>query len=316
MPPESALEPVAAIDLGTHSALLLVACRGEDGVLLELAQECRNPRLGEGLAADGAIAPRAAERAVGVLADFLARARDLGVEARDLRAVGTAVLRRASNAGAFGERARSELGRRVEVLSEEEEARLGWRAARLAGAGPGAVVLDAGGGSTELVFEGGRERRSVPAGAVVLTETWMGLGGRPPRREGGWPALVRAARELVGGLPQGVASAGGEPALPAVVLGGTATNLACLELELEAFDHRRAEGAVVPAASALRQAERLAALSLAERRALPVEAERVEVLPAGLACLGAALERVGAKEARVSGRGLRFGVALELLERA
>jgi exopolyphosphatase/guanosine-5'-triphosphate,3'-diphosphate pyrophosphatase len=100
-----------------------------------------------------------------------------------------------------------------------------------------------------------------------------------------------------------------------VLLGGTALNLGCLELGLERFDHLRAEGLRVELGSAWRWAERLAALPLAGRMALPLEPERAAILPAGLACAAAALERLAPAGLRVSGRGLRFGVLRELAGR-
>lgn len=61
-------------------------------------------------------------------------------------------------------------------------------------------------------------------------------------------------------------------------------------------------------------AERLNRTPLAERRALPIEADRAAVLPAGLACLAAAVQRLGARELQVSGRGLRYGVLRAVIE--
>jgi exopolyphosphatase/pppGpp-phosphohydrolase len=98
-------------------------------------------------------------------------------------------------------------------------------------------------------------------------------------------------------------------------LGGTASNLACLELGLEVFDHRVAEGTEVPAGAALAWARRILELDEEERLDLPIEPDRAAILPAGLAALGAGLEEVAGADARarVTGRGLRYGLGRELL---
>ncbi len=173
-----------------------------------------------------------------------------------------------------------------------------------------------GGGSSEVVTESGRVLASAPVGALVLTERFLGLGGRrplpssgrQPLAPGGWQALRAAAREAAARFPAGAAR-GRET----VLLGGTATNLACLELGLPAFDPAAVEGAQVPAHSAGDWADELAGRPLAARELLPIEADRAEILPAGLACLAACLEQLQAQDVRVSGRGLRYGVLLEIL---
>jgi exopolyphosphatase/pppGpp-phosphohydrolase len=101
----------------------------------------------------------------------------------------------------------------------------------------------------------------------------------------------------------------------AVILGGTAVNLACLELGLARFDPLAAEGARLPVDCARRWAERLAALPMADRLRLPIEPERAAILPEGLLCLAAAVERLEPISLRVSGRGLRYGLARSLLQK-
>jgi exopolyphosphatase / guanosine-5'-triphosphate,3'-diphosphate pyrophosphatase len=119
---------VAAIDLGTNTFLMLVARRGERAHLEVELDLCRTPRLGQGLAATGALAPQAIERGLEVLREFAGELRRRHVAPDNARAVGTAALRRARNARTFVERALVETGIRVEVIAEEEEARLGYHA--------------------------------------------------------------------------------------------------------------------------------------------------------------------------------------------
>lgn len=294
----------ASIDLGTNTVLLLVV--GEDaGGRLEVVEElCRTPRLGSGLARRDTLDPEACARAEAVLLEYRARLDALGVPARALRAVGTACLRRAKDGAEFARRMRVATGIPLEVLSEEDEARLSALAVAAEGVGPETVVVDVGGGSTEVACEARGVRLSRPIGAVVLAETYLGAA---PAEPGGFEALLAHARREAAAYPAGLA-AGGE----VVAVGGTGVNLACLQADLTAFDPRAVEGAVLPAGAALERALQLDAMPLEARRRLPIEPERAEVLPAGLACLAATLERVSASRVRVTGRGLRYGVVREV----
>jgi len=321
----------AAIDIGTNTVLFIVGRRGPDGLEI-LEERCEMPRLGEGLVRGGELAGPSVERTLAVLADYHARIEAHGLAPDDCRAAGTAVLRRARHPGVLLEPARDEHGLAIEILSGEEEARLSYRGvsseATAAGEPPLAsaapeLVVDVGGGSTELVREGGSSALSVPIGAVLLSETYLGLGGAPPTQAGGWEALVAAARTALEGA---VSPSPGSPMSPmthtgeeatasAVCVGGTAVNLASLARGAAAFDPSGLEGTEVLVADILDRARALQDLDLEARRRLPIEAARAEILPAGMACLGLALEAAGAMRARLSTRGLRHGLLLEFLAR-
>lgn len=290
-----ATEPCAAIDVGTNTLLMLVARVREGGTLDVLEDHCATPRLGEGLARSGVLAPAAQERALQALADCARRLAQLGLPPARTRAVGTAVLRRASNATEFLARVRERTGLAIEVISEEQEAELGHLAVRSELGGARAAILDVGGGSTEYCSADGRVRLSIPIGALVLGELHPGPGGAAE--------LLAAARAATGRFP-----AHGAQGETCVLLGGTAVNLACLVLGLPRFDHQLAEGAQIPTEEAQAWAERLQALPEDQRCSFPIERERAAILPAGLACVAAALERLGPASVRASGRGLRFGL--------
>ncbi|MBL8857993.1 MAG: hypothetical protein JNL28_05790 [Planctomycetes bacterium] len=290
-------ELAAAIDLGTNTALCLVA-RLDSADRCEIVEDhCLMPRLGGAAAADGTLNPEAVERALAALEFFAGRLAELNVRPERVRAVSTAVLRRAPDARAFVELARARSGLALEIISGDEEARLGRIAVRAEGATDATIVIDVGGGSTEVSCAELQLRVSLPIGAVVLAAV-------RPRATA--QARIDAA---VAGLPAHLADG-----RDVIVLGGTGVNLACLALGLARFDHERAEGVRVDAQAAREFAQRLAALSLPERLALPIEAARADILPEGMAVLAGVLERLGAKNLRVTGRGLRFGVVRELLE--
>jgi exopolyphosphatase/guanosine-5'-triphosphate,3'-diphosphate pyrophosphatase len=301
----------AAIDIGTNSLLLTVARPGSDGRLVVLEDRSVITRLGEGLGQRGVLAEEAMERTLAVLGEFGGAVLALGATAR---AAGTSALRRAENAQEFLAKARDALGVEVEVLSGEAEARLGARGAlsELPGVSPGeaCVVVDPGGGSTEVVYTSAGAASPVRAlsleiGAVRLTEAFVRSDPPAPAE---LEALAARARQVAAAL---------EPARgrPVVGVGGTATTLAALHLGLDRYDGARVHGARIgrDAVAALRS--RLAALPLARREEIPcLPRGRADVAVAGAALLEALLDRLGVADMIVSDRGLRFGLVAEILE--
>ena len=291
---------------------MLVGRADARGALEVLEDLCRTPRLGAGLARTGAIAEDALERGLVVLEEFRARLDALRIAEERVRVVGTAALRRASNAARFIALAEARCRLRVEVLDEDDEARLGYAAVRAEGASAQSVIVDIGGGSTEVVAGGGRTRVSVPIGAVVATERWHSGSDAEAWSDANWVELERQIERAYQALPRGAASqAEGQ----VIVLGGTGANLACLELGLDGFDPRAGEGREFDVQEVPAWAERLRRLDAAARLRLPIERERAAILPAGLACLAGALKALGASRLRVTGRGLRYGVLRELAGR-
>jgi exopolyphosphatase/guanosine-5'-triphosphate,3'-diphosphate pyrophosphatase len=316
------------IDLGTHSCLLLVGRKTDQGGLEVATDLCEIPRLGEGLAKTGRLSEAGMQRTLAVLEKFKREAQRLGVAT--LIVGGTAAMRRAANADDMVGRVRDSLGLELLVIGEDEEAELAWAAATAAQdvrdalrVGRQVCVVDVGGGSTEVVVDGGRRVCSFPLGGVVLTEqfgTAGGLGSDQSRLEN-WGNLEKAVGvgflELGAWLGNGGTNrvlgssrldSGGAAAPLLVAMGGTACNLGALVLDLERFDHMAAEGLHLPASAVREWSTRLGPLSLQSRNEYPIESTRASVLPAGLACLGEAVRIIGATELFVTGRGLRFGL--------
>jgi len=302
--------PVAAIDLGSNTALVLVLdASGE--VLLERS---RVTRLGRGVFENGRLDPTAAEHTRIAVEEFAEAARALGAES--IVAVGTEALRRASDGAAFLE-ALVESGTidRARLLSGEDEAR--YAVASHVGKIP-LTVIDVGGGSTEVIQLSDTANPqaihsvSLPLGSVRLTESCVRLD--PPDRAD-FERLVAAIDPALRGLAPFALAPGAAGRVIAVA--GTATTLAALDLELEHWDAGRVEGYELGMADLDSWLARLSALPLAERRALPgMEPGRADVIVAGLAVLRAVLAELGAAGLRVSSRGVRHGVARELLAAA
>ncbi len=284
---------VAVVDLGTNTTRLLVA-DVDDGRVEEVARRTEITRLGEGVDERRKLLPLPIARVRNVLAEYRRELERLGAE-RTL-AVGTSAIRDAENGEAFLGEIEWSYGFTTRLLSGEEEGELTCRG--VAGGRelePGTLVLDIGGGSTELIAGG--SGTSLDLGCIRLTERF--LHSDPPTRE----ELEAAARAVRDALPDL------EPA-QAIGVAGTVTTLAALELG--EYDPERVHGYRISREAVDAQLERLASLPLAERRELPgLEPERAPVIVAGVVIVREVLDRYGLDSLEASERDILHGAALE-----
>jgi exopolyphosphatase / guanosine-5'-triphosphate,3'-diphosphate pyrophosphatase len=284
---------VGAVDLGTNSTRLLVA-DVDDGRVEEVARLSKITRLGEGVDERRKLLPLPVARVRNVLSDYRRELERLGAER--VLTIGTSAVRDAENGEAFLGEIEWSYGFATRLVTGDEEARLTLRG--VATGRPldeGTLVLDVGGGSTELTTTG--ERTSVDVGSVRLTERH--LRSDPPAPG----ALAAAASEVRDLLPQLEPTA-------AVGVAGTITTLAALELG--GYDPDRVHGFHLSRAAVEQQLEQLASLPLAERRKLPgLEAERAPVIVGGAVIVSAVLDRYRLQGLEVSERDLLHGAALE-----
>lgn len=284
----------ACIDIGSNTTRLLVAEAGEGG-LREVVVQRAFTRIGRGLKRDGPI-PAAKRREVAdVVAKHVELAGVMGVDR--LRAVATAVIRRAPNGGDLCDEVRGRAGVDVEVLDGDEEARLAFVGATrtLGHAVDGEIaVADVGGGSSELAVgtvDGGvRWSASFRIGSGFLADAY--LHSNPPSVD-----ELHAVRQHAAGTFEGVDV--GTPAL-GVAVGGSATSLRRLvgaRLEHETLERGVRVLASTPADEVARRFE--------------LEPERVRLLPAGILILEAISDRLGIP-LQVGRGGLREGVILEM----
>ena len=293
---------VAAVDLGTNSTRLLVA-DVEDGRVSEVVRRLAITRLGEGVDARRRLLPLPIARVRNVLSDFRREAEALGAEVT--LAVATSAVRDAENGEAFLGEVEWSYGFATRLLSGEEEARLAFRGAGADdGFAPGTLLVDVGGGSTELSLDG-TFVASLPAGCVRTTELF--LASDPPTHVE-LDAAARAVRELLADVAL-------DGARRALGVAGTVTTLAALDLGLAEYDADRIHGHVVSRSALDHHLGRLAALTLAERRRVPgLEPGRAPVIVAGLVVLREVLDRFGLDGVRASERDLLHGAALEAAE--
>jgi exopolyphosphatase / guanosine-5'-triphosphate,3'-diphosphate pyrophosphatase len=284
---------VGAVDLGTNSTRLLVA-DVEDGRVEEVARRSAITRLGEGVDERRRLLPLPIARVRNVLSDYRRELEQLGAER--VLAVGTSAIRDAENGEAFLGEVEWSYGFATRLLSGEEEAELTRRGvANGRGLENGTLVLDVGGGSTELITAA--DRVSVDVGSVRLTERH--LSSDPPTAG----ELAAAAADACGALPDLRPS-------DAIGVAGTITTLAALELG--GYDRDRVHGHRLSRAAVETQLERLASLRLAERRELPgLEPGRAPVIVGGAIVVREVLDRYGLDSLEASERDLLHGTALE-----
>lgn len=273
---------LAGIDCGTNSIRLLIA-DAADGQLQDVHRETRIVRLGQGVDATGQFAPEAIARTRDALIDYASLLRRHGVER--VRMVATSAARDVTNRDDFFAMTADVLGAVLpgsvaEVISGAEEASLSFRGAvgELDPATGPFVVVDLGGGSTEIVVGGDEVVASYSAdiGCVRLTERCLHTD--PPT-----PDEVQAARAVVRerlDVALGVVSV--EGARTWVGLAGTMTTLSALAHNITMYDSAAIHLSRVPGGDLLAVCERLIAMPRAERAALPPMHEgRADVIGGG-----------------------------------
>lgn len=307
---------VAGIDCGTNSIRLLIA-EGEPGSaeLADIDRRMEVVRLGQGVDRTGAFATEALARTLGATRRYRDLCRRHEVER--VRFVATSATRDAANRQIFIDGVTELLGTVPEVLSGQDEAGLSFTgAARVTSAGSGpTLVVDLGGGSTELVLGTGREVSaawSMDVGCVRMTERHLATD--PPT-----PAQVQAARADVDAA---LDEAGRHLDLASVrtVVGvaGSVTTVTAHVLGLPSYLPERIDGAVLPISAVRDACEDLLGRTRAQRAELGfMHPGRVDVIGGGALVWERVLSRVqqAARIADVtaSEHDILDGIALSLL---
>jgi exopolyphosphatase / guanosine-5'-triphosphate,3'-diphosphate pyrophosphatase len=304
-------ERLAALDVGTNSTRLLVADVADGAVVAELTREMVITRLGKGVDRTGRFDPAALARTLEVLAGYAETCRRLGVERR--RLVATSATRDAADRQLFLDGVRDLLGVEAEVLTGRAEAAAAYRGATADLEGDQAtLVVDIGGGSTEFILGAGTRLRA----AVSLDVGCVRLFERHLRHDPPTAAEVAALRA---DAATHLARVGEvlDPASADRVVGvaGTVTTVTAIALGLEAYDPGRIHRAVLDAAEVAATAEKLAAMTVAERAALPVMAQgREDVIAAGALLLDELVRTFAVPAVIASETDILDGVLLGLAE--
>ncbi len=298
---------VAAIDCGTNSIKVLVAGIRDDGGLDVVVRDSRVVRLGQDVDRTRMLADEALARTFAAIDEFAEVIRSHGVPPERLRFCATSATRDAGNAAVFAEGVRRRLGIDPEVLSGDEEAALvfaGAMAAQDPAPAEPVLVVDIGGGSTELVLGEGQQRRAVSMdiGSVRLHERH--LHSDPPTSE--------EIAACVGDIDAHLDDSGIALDRAATVIGtsGTVKTLACGVLDLGTYDRDAFDGEVLANDATTSYVDRLVAMTVAQRRALPyMHPGRADVIGAGGLIWSRILARVGVPEHLVSEADILHGMA-------
>lgn len=294
------------IDIGSNT-FSVTKLRQDDHVIDIVQDESFSVRLSEGMPSSRALKPQAVYRGLEALERI---AEDFDIKNCSARAVGTAVLRMASNKKFFLDTARDILGFEIDVISGRREALLVGRGSRLGIEieGP-SIAVDIGGQSTEVIqvgLENPPEPLSLPLGVVELSERFFSTD--PPRSED-----VRSLRRHVIDVLRRTTPQTWHGTFIGVA--GTATTLAAIDLELNAWRRERVHGYTMSRQKVDSWQNRILSTKIEQRISeYNVRASRADIFPAGLIVLGALMDHFGALELTISASGLRVGVALELLE--
>ena len=299
-------ERYAVIDIGTNSVKFAITEVDDAGASRRVVDRAEVTRLGQGRDADGRIADEPLERTGAAIAEMVEEARRNGCRA--VVAVATAAVRNAPNRDDVVAAIRSRAGVGVEVLSGEEESRLGFLAVT-AGLGVtegSLVVFDTGGGSTEFTFgHDGQvdERFSLNVGAAAFTDRF-GLD------RGVEPDALREAKDAIAA---GLARIDGRTPPDALVgMGGAVTNMVAVQLALETYDPDVVQGATLDRTEVDRQIELYRSRDEDERRTITgLQPNRAGVMLAGACIVGVVMEKLAKDSLTASDRGLRHGLLAE-----
>ncbi len=301
--------PVAAIDIGTNSTnLLIVDPQGN-----EIVREVNVTRLGKGVAASGRLEDSAIAATVQQLAIYASLLKQHNVET--FRVTATEACRRASNANTFLDQAEATLGKRPEIISGEAEGKLAFSGAlsKLDPHDGTTIVIDIGGGSTEIMIGTGNSLQHVssfPVGAVVLTETE--LHRDPPRPEELTNAIGLVTDfmdDLVREFPQVL------NATRVVGVAGTIVTIAAIELGIARFDPVALHDMTLTREAAEDVFRTLATESLIDRKSNPgLPPERADVIVGGCCALVGIMRRLRIPSITVSVHNLLDGVVQHILD--
>ena len=305
------MKRIAIIDIGTNSIKFFVGERQEDGTIKTIVDKNDIAQLGEGLRETGVINPEALERNAQSVAAFAKEATENGAE--KIVSVGTMALRTAKNSADFVARVKELCGVEVQVIPGEEEARLSYLAV-LSGLpleeGGELVIFDTGGGSTEFIFGKGTElknRFSVNLGGLIITENFF---KDDPVAEGSVDAAIAYIDEQFA-----AAGVNGKP-LQLVGMGGTVTSMGAVKHKMVKYNPDVIQGSTLTKEDVQEQVDTYAARTIEQRRELPgLQPKRAGTILAGACILKTILKRLDAAQLTISDRGLRHGLAFDLLNK-
>ncbi|MCW2986290.1 MAG: Ppx/GppA family phosphatase [Conexibacter sp.] len=302
---------VAVVDIGTNSTRLLIAdVDPATGAVTDVDRRTTVTRLGQGVDHTGELNAEAMERVYAALTEYRAEIDSSDVD--HVTGVLTSAVRDARNGAAFTDTVNERFAIGARTITGDEEARLTYLGAtsdRPASDGDARVVIDVGGGSTELVVGHGADvdfHVSTQAGVVRQTERF--LRSDPPRPEELQQLQAEAEEIFAAAVPPATRRA----VRSGIAVAGTATSCAAILQELEPYDPARVHGFRLLRAQAEMLLPRLAGMTVEERRHVKgLHPDRAQAIVAGVILLIEALRTFGLDEVEVSEHDILRGTALD-----
>ncbi len=301
----------ASIDIGSNSILLLIATVTAEGKIRPLVEKAEITRLSEKMNESGEICQEAMERSLKVLRKYTDLCHRNQVDR--IACIGTEALRRAKNAQEFVQKVANLCGFKVEIISGTKEAELAYLSAMLdfGEKHSNLVVLDIGGGSTELIWQTEHngdtaklQTLSMKMGSVRLTEEFLKT---DPVTQAEYAALRQQIDEKLNHHFNSL----GIPSAPLTLVGlaGTVTTLSAIDQKLVPYDPEKIQGASLTQSSLREILRKLKEKNLEEKKQITgMEPKRADVLLAGAAILDCVMSKLGADHLIVSDRGIRYGL--------
>lgn len=302
------MKKIGVIDIGTNSMRLLIASL-EKNKMVKTYKEIQTTRIGQGIQEEGRILPEALQRNFKGLKAFKRKAEKEEVER--IVVFGTSALREASNAREFINRVERELGLCIKVLKGKQEAEVGFQGA-IQEIQKDALVIDIGGGSTELIVgnahEGITNRISLDIGALRMTEAYI---ASDPIRQKEIVALEKEAQEKI----RKIASSfyGFEIAIG---IGGTITTLSAIKQNMKEYDAKKIHNSKLSIGDIENILERLRSLKLEDRKEVQgLQPSRADIIVAGIVILKSIMEKLKIDCLRVSERDSLEGMVYHYLKK-
>jgi len=297
---------IAAIDIGTNTALLLVAEVTKQNEIIPIAQEEKIVRLGQGVDRAENLNLEAIGRTLRAIREQVKIAEDLGVE--KILISGTSAVRDAANRETLLSEIKNNFGITMQILSGDEEAELTYFGALSNKNLQGDILLvDIGGGSTEFIF--GTQQKikhafSLNIGSVRLTERFI---RNDPITDTEYKSIRRAVKEQLSSLKS--LDAG-----QLMGIAGTITTMAAMNLQMDTYDSAKVDNSLLTISQAEKIVSDLKKETLSQRKKfLGLKPERADVILAGALILLEVMQHFKFNETLVSDRGVRFGLILQEL---
>lgn len=303
---------LAAIDIGTNSIRCIVVEVDQQGRYMVLDDEKATVRLGENLAASGAISPAAFARAV----DAMSRIRKLidGLKVTEVEVVATSAVRSASNGGELVGVLSRELGREIRVITGDEEAELVARSVRhnFDMSGKRYMIIDIGGGSVEIMSAVANHVEScfsLELGAVRMTDKFI---SSDPVKEAELTKLKRHVRSELKAV-----FGDNRPSVQTFIgSGGTITTLASMVMSMRKQAYSTSHGYEVLRSEVVHLLAMLVRKDIRALRSVPgLNPDRADIIIAGLVVIDELMRYFGANMMLVNERGIREGLIISCMKR-